>query len=42
MTSEFDIEAVLEGYRGRGREALLPVLWDVQGALRQYQPRACA
>ena len=38
MTSEFDIEAVLEGYRGRGREALLPVLWDVQGACGSISP----
>ena len=32
MISEFDIEAALDAYRGRGREALLPVLWDVQTA----------
>ena len=32
MISEFDIDAALDAYRGRGREALLPALWDVQTA----------
>lgn len=28
----FDKQALLETYQGRGREALLPVLWDIQEA----------
>ncbi len=32
MSPQFDIDALLESYQGRGREALLPVLWDVQVA----------
>ena len=38
MTSEFDIELTLDAYRGRGREALLPLLWDVQGACGSISP----
>ena len=38
MTTAFDIESMLEYYRGRGREALLPVLWDVQGAFGSISP----
>ncbi|MCA9882632.1 MAG: NADH-quinone oxidoreductase subunit NuoF [Anaerolineae bacterium] len=32
MTLENTIENLLEPYRGQGREALLPILWDVQRA----------
>ncbi|MCY4019126.1 MAG: NADH-quinone oxidoreductase subunit NuoF [Chloroflexi bacterium] len=33
-----DIDAILESYRGRGREALLPALWDLQGAQGSISP----
>ncbi|MCY4071440.1 MAG: NAD(P)H-dependent oxidoreductase subunit E [Chloroflexi bacterium] len=33
-----DIDALLEAYRGRGREALLPALWDVQRAHGHISP----
>ena len=32
MTDAGQLESTLEGYRGRGREALLPALWDAQTA----------
>ena len=32
------LDATLEGYRGRGREALLPALWDVQTAHGSVSP----
>ena len=38
MISQHDIDATLEAYRGRGREALLPLLWDVQTALGSISP----
>ena len=38
MKTGFDLDAVLAGYRGRGREALLPVLWQVQGACGTISP----
>ncbi len=38
MTATFDFDATLDAYRGRGREALLPVLWDVQGACGSISP----
>ena len=38
MISQHDIDATLETYRGRGREALLPALWDVQTALGSISP----
>ena len=38
MNASFDLDAVLAGYRGRGREALLPVLWQVQGACGTISP----
>ena len=39
MSADFDLDAVVAGYRGRGREALLPVLWDVQGACGSISPQ---
>ena len=38
MNHRIDIEAALERYRGRGREALLPVLWELQGAYGSISP----
>ena len=38
MSSEFDIELTLARYQGLGREALLPLLWDVQGACGSISP----
>ena len=38
MTAVFEIDLILEDYRGRGREALLPVLWEVQGACGSINP----
>ena len=38
MSKSFDLDAALDAYRGRGREALLPALWDVQGALGSISP----
>ena len=38
MIAEHDIDATLEAYRGRGREALLPALWDVQIAQGSISP----
>ena len=38
MSKIFDLDATLDAYRGRGREALLPALWDVQGALGSISP----
>ena len=32
------IETILAAYEGRGREALLPVLWDIQGAFGTICP----
>lgn len=39
MIETFDIDAILSGYLGRGREALLPVLWEVQGACGHISPQ---
>ena len=38
MTVHADIETLLAKYEGRGREALLPVLWDVQSAYGSISP----
>ena len=38
MSMTFDSDATLDAYRGRGREALLPALWDIQGALGSISP----
>ena len=38
MSKTFDLNVALDAYRGRGREALLPALWDVQGALGSISP----
>lgn len=38
MSETFDLDAALDAYRGRGREALLPALWDLQGALGSISP----
>ena len=38
MTIHSGVDALLTKYRGRGREALLPVLWDVQGAFGSISP----
>ena len=38
MIKTFDLDAALGAYSGRGREALLPALWDVQGALGSISP----
>ena len=38
MSDKLEIDATLEKYRGRGREALLPILWDVQGACGSISP----
>ena len=38
MSGNSDIDAILEIYHGRGREALLPALWDVQGAYGHVSP----
>ncbi len=38
MTAEFDIDVTLASYQGRGREALLPILWDVQSACGRISP----
>ncbi len=38
MSTTSDLDAVLDTYHGRGREALLPALWDVQGALGSISP----
>ncbi len=38
MIDQRDINTILAEYRGRGREALLPVLWDVQGAFGHISP----
>ena len=38
MAQPFDFDSLLAGYRGRGREALLPLLWDVQSALGSISP----
>ena len=38
MSNTFDLDAALDAYRGRGREALLPALWDVQGVLGSISP----
>ena len=38
MRNKIDMEAILEGFRGRGREALLPVLWEVQSACGSISP----
>ena len=40
MTTTFDLDAALNTYRRRGREALLPALWDVQGALGSISPES--
>ncbi len=32
MIADFDFDKTLQAYSGRGREALLPLLWQVQGA----------
>ena len=38
MIEQDGIDTILAGYRGRGREALLPVLWDVQRAFGSISP----
>ena len=38
MTIQSGIDAILAMYKGRGREALLPLLWDVQGACGSISP----
>ena len=38
MFSVHDIDAALQAYRGRGREALLPALWDAQTAHGYISP----
>lgn len=38
MSEIFDLDAALDAYRGRGREALLPALWDLQGGLGSISP----
>ena len=38
MNATTDLDTALEAYTGRGREALLPALWDVQGALGSISP----
>ena len=38
MIAEHDIDAALDAYRGRGREALLPALWDLQRAHGHISP----
>ncbi len=38
MTIQSGIDSLLAKYEGRGREALLPVLWDVQGAYGSISP----
>ncbi len=38
MIAEQDIDATLEAYRGRGRDALLPALWDAQTAHGSISP----
>ena len=38
MIAEHHIDADLEAYRGRGREALLPALWDLQRAQGHISP----
>ncbi|MDE2819094.1 MAG: NAD(P)H-dependent oxidoreductase subunit E [Chloroflexota bacterium] len=38
MIAERDIDATLDAYRGRGREALLPALWDAQRAYGYISP----
>ena len=37
MTNQ-SIDDILRAYEGRGREALLPVLWDIQGAFGSISP----
>ncbi|MCY3832665.1 MAG: NADH-quinone oxidoreductase subunit NuoF [Chloroflexi bacterium] len=39
MSDKLEIDATLTSYRGRGREALLPILWDVQGACGSISPQ---
>lgn len=38
MTIHSGVDTLLAMYEGRGREALLPVLWDVQGAFGSISP----
>ncbi len=38
MDTQSEFDAILDAYRGRGREALLPLLWDVQGAYGSISP----
>jgi len=38
MAIQSELDAILAGYEGRGREALLPVLWEVQGAFGSISP----
>ena len=38
MTAQSQVDAILASYRGRGREALLPALWDVQTAFGSISP----
>ena len=35
-----DLDSILQAYAGRGREALLPVLWEVQTAFGHISPAA--
>ena len=38
MDARSELDFILTPYRGRGREALLPLLWDVQGAYGSISP----
>ncbi len=38
MNNRIDVDAAIARYRGRGREALLPLLWEVQGAWGHISP----
>ncbi|MDE2774816.1 MAG: NADH-quinone oxidoreductase subunit NuoF [Chloroflexota bacterium] len=38
MTIQSSVDTLLTKYQSRGREALLPVLWDVQGAFGSISP----
>lgn len=42
MAFSDDIEAILAGFHGRGREALLPVLWRAQAAFGHISPQHVA
>ena len=38
MSDTFDLDIALDAYRRRGREALLPALWDIQSTLGSISP----